>query len=64
MPAGWVLWMVAVAAQAAALDVPITVEETAGVARAGEPVIFGVPLPRGQLKDLARLRLGEAPESL
>jgi YetA-like protein len=39
------------------LDVPITVEETAGAARVAEPVTFGVPLPKGAVRDLARLRL-------
>ncbi len=39
------------------LDVPITVEEAAGVARVAEPVTFGVPLPKGLVRDLARLRL-------
>ena len=29
------------------LDVPLTVEERAGVKREGEPVASGVPLPRG-----------------
>lgn len=43
--------------RAQSLDVPIAVQETAGVARAGEPVTFGVPVPKGMLKDLARLRL-------
>jgi hypothetical protein len=39
------------------LDVPLTLEETAGVDRVGEPVTFGVPLPKGVLRDVARLRL-------
>src|SRR5689334_4321004 len=42
---------------AQSLDVPITVEETAGAARVAEPVTFGVPLPKGAVRDLARLRL-------
>ncbi|MBL8232857.1 MAG: hypothetical protein JNL98_30440 [Bryobacterales bacterium] len=41
----------------AALDVPLTVQETAGVARVAEPVTFGVPLPKGTLSDVSRLRL-------
>ncbi len=42
---------------AATLDVPLTVEEPAGVARQAEPLTFGVPLPRGLIRDVARLRL-------
>ncbi|MCS7023284.1 MAG: hypothetical protein NZV14_00660 [Bryobacteraceae bacterium] len=41
----------------AAVDVPLTVEETAGVRRVAEPVTFGVPLPRGALTDTEKLRL-------
>src|SRR5687767_6675802 len=40
-----------------ALDVPLTIQETAGVARNAEPVTFGVPLPKGLLTDTAKLRL-------
>jgi len=39
------------------LDVPLTVEESSGIARRAEPVTFGVPLPKGLLRDTARLRL-------
>src|SRR5690348_10312954 len=39
------------------LDVPITVRETAGVARTAEPVTFGVPLPRKLLTETGKLRL-------
>jgi hypothetical protein len=39
------------------LDVPLTVAETAGVARRAEPVTFGAPLPQGLVKDTTRLRL-------
>jgi hypothetical protein len=39
------------------LDIPVTVEETAGIDRVGEPVTFGVPVPRGVVSDVARLRL-------
>jgi hypothetical protein len=56
----WRLLLVAGAAavlSAQSLDVPLTVEETAGTARVAEPVTFGVPLPKGAVKDLARLRL-------
>ncbi|MCX6624537.1 MAG: hypothetical protein NTY38_26450 [Acidobacteria bacterium] len=47
----------AAGALAQSLDVPITVEDTAGVHRAGEPVTFGVPLPRVLLRETERLRL-------
>ncbi|MGH9673296.1 MAG: hypothetical protein ACRD44_08950 [Bryobacteraceae bacterium] len=40
-----------------ALDVPLAVGETAGVARVAEPVTFGVPLPKGLLADTTKLRL-------
>jgi len=39
------------------LDLPLTVEETAGVARVAEPVTAGVPLPKGMVRDTGRLRL-------
>jgi hypothetical protein len=39
------------------LDVALTVEETAGVARSSEPVTFGVPLPKGLVRDTAGLRM-------
>ena len=39
------------------LDVPLTVDETAGSARVAEPVTFGVPLPKGAVRDPARLLL-------
>ena len=42
---------------AAGLDVPITVSETAGLGRQSEPITFGVPLPRGLIRDVGRLRL-------
>ena len=44
-------------ASAASLDVPLTVENSAGVARQSEPITFGVPLPQGLVNDVARLRL-------
>src|SRR5262249_32970441 len=40
-----------------ALDVPTTVQQTAGVARNAEAVTFGVPLPKGLLTAVARMRL-------
>ncbi|HUQ91094.1 MAG TPA: hypothetical protein VM120_05375 [Bryobacteraceae bacterium] len=40
-----------------AIDVPLTVQENAGVARTAEPVTFGVPLPKGALTGTAKLRL-------
>jgi len=39
------------------LDLPLTVAESAGVARVAEPVTFGVPLPVRLLGDVSRLRL-------
>ena len=42
---------------AQSLDVPVTVAETAGVRRSAEPVTFGVPLPKGLLRETERLRL-------
>ncbi|MCW5978520.1 MAG: hypothetical protein KIT09_10605 [Bryobacteraceae bacterium] len=45
------------AAAGFALDVPLTVEETAGIARVSEPVTFGVPLPEGLVREISRLRL-------
>src|SRR5262245_13088262 len=39
------------------LDVPLTLEETAGVDRVAEPVTFGVPVPKGVITDTARVRL-------
>lgn len=44
-------------ADAVGLDVPLTVEESAGVTRQSEPVTFGVPLPPGLISDVTRLRL-------
>ena len=51
------LTFLSVALTAQTLDVPLTVAETAGVARTAEPVTFGVPLPQGVARDTARLRL-------
>ena len=42
---------------AAALEVPVIVEEPAGVARRGEPVSGGIALPPGQFKPGAALAL-------
>src|SRR5437764_4981609 len=42
---------------AQSLDVPITLQETAGVKRVAEPVTFGVPLPEGLLQGTDRLQL-------
>ncbi|MFO7898068.1 MAG: hypothetical protein R6V58_03290 [Planctomycetota bacterium] len=44
-------------ATAAALNVPLKVEERAGVARVNEPVTVGVPLPKGAVTDVSRLAL-------
>jgi len=43
--------------QAHALEIPLTVKETAGVDRIGNPVNSGVPLPEGALEDVTSLRL-------
>jgi hypothetical protein len=53
----FVFLLLARAAAAQSLDVPLTVEETAGSARVAEPVTFGVPLPKGAVRDPARLVL-------
>jgi len=42
--------MVCVGTTAQALEIPVTVEEPAGVARVAEPVSGGIPLPAGQFK--------------
>ncbi len=42
---------------AIALDVPLTVRETAGVERLGHPVDSGAPLPRGAVANAEDLRL-------
>jgi len=44
-------------AWAQSLDVPLALEEPAGVARSSEPVTFGVPLPKGLIRDTAKLRV-------
>jgi beta-L-arabinofuranosidase (glycosyl hydrolase family 127)/exo-rhamnogalacturonan lyase-like protein len=52
-----VLSALAGTANAAGLEVPLTVQESTGVARQSEPVTFGVPLPQGLITDVTRLRL-------
>ena len=44
----------------AAVDVPLVVRETRGVARVGNPVNSGVPLPKGAVRDVGVLRLFDA----
>src|SRR5262245_24498648 len=44
-------------ASAAGLDVPLTITETAGVARQSEPITFGVPVPQRLVRGVERLRL-------
>jgi len=44
------LMLAAVSAGAGELSLPITVEEPAGIARSGEPVSGGIPLPWGEFK--------------
>jgi hypothetical protein len=52
--------IVGVARTGLALDIPLTVRETENVARAGNPVNSGVPLPVGAVKDAGGLRLLDA----
>ena len=42
------------------LDVPLRLKEPAGIARVREPILSGVPLPRGLCRDPERLRLVDA----
>jgi hypothetical protein len=51
---------VAASAPAADVSVPVTVREAAGVARAMEPAVGGVPFKKGQVKDVAELVLVDA----
>jgi len=41
----------------AATAVPLTVTERLGIDRRGEPVTMGVPIPKGELRDVRRCRL-------
>jgi hypothetical protein len=50
------LGLVAVPASAA-IDVPLTITERDGFARANEPVTAGVPLPQGAINDVGNLAL-------
>ncbi|MGI5817552.1 MAG: carbohydrate binding domain-containing protein [Armatimonadota bacterium] len=45
------------------VEIPLTVEETAGTQRA-EPVTFGIPLPEGALGDPSRVRLSDGGTQL
>lgn len=45
------------------IEVPLTVTETAGVAR-DEPVTFGIPLPQGALGAADRVTLSDGPTAL
>ncbi|NWG14464.1 MAG: hypothetical protein HXY20_13115 [Acidobacteria bacterium] len=47
-------------AQAGAVDVPLNVREADGVARVGNPVNSGIPLPRGAVTEAGALRLMDA----
>jgi hypothetical protein len=51
------LALLAAAIPAAALDVPLTVEERFGARRALQPAAGGIPLPRGLMKDVSALRV-------
>jgi hypothetical protein len=47
--------LLAVSGISQAIDIPLSVEERHGYTRRSEVVTLGVPLPRGAVKDLARL---------
>lgn len=38
-------------------NIPIIVEETSGISRVNEPVSIGIPLPKGSVYDISKLRL-------
>jgi hypothetical protein len=44
----------------APLRIPLAIEEPAGVARDGEPVTIGIPLPAGAVRDTAALWIADA----
>jgi hypothetical protein len=50
-----VLWILS--AQTVALEIPLYVDESAGVERWSEPVTTGVPLQRGSVRDLQQLSI-------
>ncbi len=52
--------LLSAAALLAALDVPLTVEESNGYIRRSETATSGVPLPRGTVKDLSGLAILDA----
>ena len=52
--------VVAMQGQTRALDVPLVVREMSGVARIGNPVNSGIPLPKGAVKEPGELRLVDA----
>lgn len=56
--------LLALATPAWALDVDLTVRESAGVLRTDEPVTTGVPIAKGAVNDLAKLRLINAAGQL
>jgi hypothetical protein len=52
--------VVALQGQSRALDVPLVVREMSGVARIGNPVNSGIPLPKGAVREAGELRLVDA----
>jgi hypothetical protein len=44
------------------LTVPIIIEEYAGIERIDEPVMIGIPFPKGMLRSPASLQLAEATD--
>jgi len=51
------VWVLACSTAAAAATVELSVVERQGAARRGEPVTFGVPLPKGELASARHVRL-------
>ncbi|MCI0623183.1 MAG: hypothetical protein L0387_16265 [Acidobacteria bacterium] len=54
------LLVLALQCEAAGIDVPLTVQETAGIDRHQWPVRAGVPLPKGAIKSVEKLQIMDA----